>query len=91
VGIDGDRRFAEGRVEHDVGGLAADPGEGFEPPWRSSNCRARPMTFFAFVRYRPMVLMYSASRSSPRRAMAAGVGAALNSVRVARFTLLSVA
>ena len=30
MGIDGDRRLAESDVEHDIGGLAADAGQGFE-------------------------------------------------------------
>jgi hypothetical protein len=30
VGVDGHRRFAEDGVEHHVGGLAADAGQGFE-------------------------------------------------------------
>ncbi len=30
MGIDGNRRLAESRVEHDIGGLASYPGQGLE-------------------------------------------------------------
>ena len=64
---------------------------GTSPPWRSSSWRDSATMFLALLRNRPMVLMCSATPSSPRVIIASGVGAAANSLRVARFTLLSVA
>jgi hypothetical protein len=58
VRVDGDGRFAEGGVEHHVGGLAADAGQGFErgavarhlaAVLRSSSSCDMAMTFFALV------------------------------------------
>ncbi|MOA19318.1 hypothetical protein D3C78_1396900 [compost metagenome] len=49
------------------------------------------MTFFALLRYRPMVLMYASRPSTPSAWMAAGVLATGNSLAVALFTPTSVA
>ncbi|MNN14092.1 hypothetical protein D3C81_1271450 [compost metagenome] len=49
------------------------------------------MTFFALLLYRPMVLMYSDSPSTPSAWMAAGVLATGYSLAVALFTPTSVA
>ena len=66
--IDRDRRLAEGLVEDDIGGLAADAGQclqrrparGTSPPWRSSSIALSASTFLALVRYSPMLLMWRA-------------------------------
>src|SRR5690606_13433905 len=64
---------------------------GTSPPCCSSRMRQVAITFLALALYRPMVLMYSFSRSSPRSAIACGVLATGNSRRVALFTPTSVA
>ena len=64
--VDGDGRLAEGDVEHDIGGLAADAGQRFRAPRGSAgtsepnsaiSLSASARTFFALLRKRPMVLI----------------------------------
>ena len=71
VGVDREGLLAERGVEHDVGGLAADPGQRLElvasraaPRRRDRRSAPRDsaMTFFALVLNRPIVLMCSLQR-----------------------------
>ena len=64
---------------------------GTAPQCSSSSIFESATTFLAFVRYRPIRLMYCSSPGTPSFTMACGVLAALNSSAVARFTDLSVA
>ena len=64
---------------------------GTSPPCCSSRMRHISMTFFAFELNRPIVRMYFDRPSTPSSRIACGVFACLNSMRVARLTLLSVA
>ena len=61
------------------------------PPWRSISSRQVSNRFFALVRNRPMVRMYSVSAGRPRARTLAGVFATTNRRRVALFTPTSVA
>src|SRR5688572_30692282 len=64
---------------------------GTSPPCLCAMEVAVAMMFFALAFHRPMVRMYFESPSTPRAAMASGVRATGNSLRVTAFTLLSVA
>ena len=100
MGVDGVGDLAEGHVEHDIGGLAADAGQALELR-RASRGTSLPnsaisfshsaMTFFALVRNRPIVLMRSRTLSSPSASIASGVSASAKSGRVALLTPASVA
>jgi hypothetical protein len=65
MGVDRDGRFAEGDVQHHIGGLAADPGQRLQrlavarhlAAMRRSGSGDSAMTFLALVLNRPMVLM----------------------------------
>ena len=64
---------------------------GTSPPCCSSSMRDSAITFFALVRYSPMVRMWPSSPSLPSATICAGVFATSNSRAVARLTDLSVA
>ena len=90
VGVDREGLLAEGGVEHDVGGLAADAGQrlqlfaGARAPRRrdrSISAWLSAMTFFALVLNRPMVLIASRSASSPSATICRGVLMRANSGR----------
>ena len=65
---------AAATVRHlDLAASSASRSAGTSPPCSESNSFESAMTFFALVRYRPMVRMYSVSFASPSFTMAAGV------------------
>ena len=100
VRVDRDRRLSERGVEDHVRGLAPDAGQRFERLARlghlaavllQQRCGTVSITFFAFVLYRPIVLMYSRQAGDAEledRLRRVGV---LEQLAVARLTLLSVA
>ena len=89
MGVDGDGLFAEGDIEHDIGGLAPDAGQRFQrraifgtsPLWLSISAFESAMTFLALLRNKPMVLMCSVSPASPSLIIFCGVSAMGKSFR----------
>ena len=89
--VDSDGGFTESIVQNNVRCLAADAGQRFQRLARvrdntvvlAINICDSAMTFFALLRYSPMLLINSRTRSSPSATIFSGVSASGNRLRVA--------